>query len=261
MAQRPALAHENFAFRLYIEAIMPHCRRWESLHLTVPFNDLPVICGEFPLLQSLVINMPDADEHAHAAPVHVFVEAPKLRGLLLLPMPSPTQIIFPWAQMSVMSIHTNFAQRLLTVLPLIVNVTDLTIKLQSFEAALTEDTPDIPPFPQLRALRLPGTDGFGSRTVTRLLQKLTLPSLCLLDADAISLPPRAIKALLSRSRCHRPSFKLAIRRSAFTEADYRKVLRKVGTIVVLEPADGDEATEESDGDVGEESEQSSNEDP
>ncbi|KAJ7659187.1 hypothetical protein DFH06DRAFT_1195235 [Mycena polygramma] len=241
IAGRAPMANENFAFRRYIEAIVPHSTRWDTLHLAVPFRDLPLICGALPLLRELAMTILDADE-TPLAPVHVFDKAPKLEWLHLLPT---------------------------LILPLIVNVTDLTIKLRSFEEGLTGDTPDIPPFPHLRTLNLLGTDDLSSRT------KLTLPSLHQLSVDAISLAPRAIKALLSRSRCHGPSFYLVIRESAFTEAYYRRVLRTVGTIVVEEPADGgigflaasttadsesaDEATEESGGDAGDEDDQSSDE--
>ncbi|KAJ7659173.1 hypothetical protein DFH06DRAFT_1297325 [Mycena polygramma] len=268
-------ARDRFSCRAFVEAIVPHCGRWDTLHLTVPFRDLPLLRGKWPMLRELALDILDVDEEA-LAPVHVFDPAPKLTNIMILPTLSPHRIVFPWTQLTLLSLHVESADRLLEVLPLIVNVASLVIAIRCFDEHPPQYIPDIPPLLSLHALRVQGSYPIDSTIFVRLFQKLTLPKLRRLQAYTPSLPPPAIADLLARSGCLLWSFRLSIQNSTFGYDDYRRAMPTVGKIVFEElgyepgsegldssdlwstsdSADG----EESEGDGSDEEEQSSDDD-
>ncbi|KAJ6467575.1 hypothetical protein C8R47DRAFT_1152678 [Mycena vitilis] len=204
-------------------SIVPHCGRWDTLHLTVPFSDLVLLRGKWPMLRELALDILDVDEEA-TAPVHVFDQAPRLTNVMTLPTLSPHRIVFPWTQLTLLSLHVESAARLLEVLPLIVNVASLVIAIRCFDEHPPQHIPDIPPLLFLHALRVQGSYPIDSTIFVRLFQKLTVPKLGRLQAYTPSLPPSAIADLLARSGCLPRSFRLSIQNSTFLHDDYRRVM-------------------------------------
>ncbi|KAJ7493170.1 hypothetical protein B0H11DRAFT_951134 [Mycena galericulata] len=84
----------------FIQAILPHCNRWEYLSLLVADPDVfSLIQGDMPLLRHLQIGVTPSMTHSNVDPVVLFQRAPQLQTVTLLSS-LPPEIILPWAQLT-----------------------------------------------------------------------------------------------------------------------------------------------------------------
>ncbi|KAF7334642.1 NmrA domain-containing protein [Mycena venus] len=255
----PPDASDDCSIAEFIYAIVPHCARWKTLFLTLPFCDLSLITGEMPILCFLALTIMDMDEMS-STPVQVFDRAPKLVSFLVCGALNPNLVVFPWAQIELFCIYTDFIDAILEILVPLVNITQLVIGIRSSGSHPefmidTVTAPDIPSMVHLRAVFLQSRHPTNSIAAEQLLEKLMIPKLVHLRITTPSLSPRVIASLLSRSHCHLPSLRIEINESKFSEEYHRSILPVVGSMVFSK-----RDVEEEDTDLSFETEQESDDD-
>ncbi|KAJ7614730.1 hypothetical protein DFH06DRAFT_1240768 [Mycena polygramma] len=188
--------------RRFVDAIVPHHRRFRMLRLKVGYDDLPKLQSELPLLRELHIwplhySPPPTD----ASPL--FLGAPRLKTLAIHGL-HHAMFPFEWERLTTLFLLTracldNVAQ----ILRMASNLTDFTVQLGRYSLTEMDDTIELPPIPPLVHLRnivlLTMSTTSSTALQRQLLEILTLPALARLEVAA-HIPP-AVADLLSRSHC------------------------------------------------------------
>ncbi|KAJ7759401.1 hypothetical protein DFH07DRAFT_884339 [Mycena maculata] len=208
----------------FIDALVPHCGRWQDMDLDIPFRDLIRITGDMPLLHTLSVGLTDMEMDDGAAlqphasePMQIFHTAAALTTLILIPpFPvGPEILIFPWAQITFLYIIATSPHELIYILRALVNI-------GQFRVGITASSPDeimanirdLPPLVHMHTLSLDGeSDPVG---IMQLLDCLTLPALTSLHAVErclMSLGAPAVQRLLVRSGCTQWAICITIRKA------------------------------------------------
>ncbi|KAJ7743682.1 hypothetical protein DFH07DRAFT_749834, partial [Mycena maculata] len=110
----------------FVDALVPHCRRWRNMDLYIPLRDLIRITGDMPLLRELAVGLSDAElddePPATSQPVQIFHHAPGLTTLLIVSPMNLSILLFPWAQITYLSIGVAFPHELTNILHALVNI-------------------------------------------------------------------------------------------------------------------------------------------
>ncbi|KAJ7128716.1 hypothetical protein C8R44DRAFT_778553 [Mycena epipterygia] len=226
----------------FVDAILPHHKRWWKIQLVIPFRDIPVIGDELPLLEELSIgryDWNDVAEPAEAAlPLTMFQGAPKLRKVGFIRL-NPNAFALPWEKITwICLLNVQFPQHVAQLLRAAINVDSFGIQiLSSSDDEIMANLADVPPLVHLERLTFIRVDGSGHdpRAQTQLLAKLTLPALNYLCLSEPTFRPDlvlAVQSLLSRSRCHLPSLCIEITDADIPSIYYRQAWSSVGKVVV-----------------------------
>ncbi|KAJ7487320.1 hypothetical protein B0H11DRAFT_1035182 [Mycena galericulata] len=91
----------------FTEAVMRHAHRWEEVYLILPRDELYRITVPTPLLRTLIIGPKEQLDATTpvAAPVVMFSQAPKLKGVVLTMFFNPFSITLPWLQITTLTAH------------------------------------------------------------------------------------------------------------------------------------------------------------
>ncbi|KAJ7894821.1 hypothetical protein B0H13DRAFT_2035750 [Mycena leptocephala] len=187
----------------FVDAIVPHHRRWQVLRLQMAYSDLPQVEGELSLLRELEISVNHCWTPNRS--LRKFLRAPKLqtvtqngiyRRLALFPL--------PWKQLTTLSVSQGTSlEHVVQILRITSNLTYFAAQLAcySWERGEMEmvDIPSIPPLIHLRILDLYPKSNTTRTLQRQLLDLLTLPALNYLN---ISEPlVSTVVRLINRSRC------------------------------------------------------------
>ncbi|KAJ6458393.1 hypothetical protein C8R47DRAFT_1059723 [Mycena vitilis] len=244
----------------FIETILPHRARWEELDLWISCEQSLLISGELPLLRRVKIGLSDITTANKAMlpfpPWNVFRHAPKLEVLAIAYFPTP--FIFPWAQLTSLTVPVALFRPFLEVLRVTVNLEYLSVYIGSSVLVVDDETsavlPDIPSFPHLHSLVILSPPGFPQNATghVQLMDKLTVPSLRQLLVPEPAFPAdtiAAIKSLVARSKCPLDTLTVFIDEAQLSKRYYRSRLPEVN--LVINPAtgfseDGSDDTDSSD---------------
>ncbi|KAJ7651055.1 hypothetical protein FB45DRAFT_997750 [Roridomyces roridus] len=86
----------------FVDAILRHASRLQSLEICLPLDNLRSIKGSMPLLRSLTMgpNTELLDPAPSERRLHLFTDAPRMENLILFTFFNPFYIILPWAQIT-----------------------------------------------------------------------------------------------------------------------------------------------------------------
>ncbi|KAJ7176243.1 hypothetical protein C8R43DRAFT_1118766 [Mycena crocata] len=239
----------------FMEAILPHSRRFKALELFIPYADLRSIQGEFPLLRTLVIGCSDLDVvgDSDANPITLFDSAPQLDDLVLYSN-ALTNFWFRWDQITRVElrcalVHTALANMLCAT----TNLEILHIQIvSSVGAATIAALPDIPPLRSIHTLAFMNPQpGWGTavNSQMQLLDQLSLPGLRELHVSEPYFAPDPVRALTEWATRSNYSLRglqrLCINDARRSKEYYRNGLPLVGAIILKRAGpDSDIATYE-----------------
>ncbi|KAJ6447806.1 hypothetical protein C8R47DRAFT_1172419 [Mycena vitilis] len=231
-----------------------------ELDLWISCEQSLLISGELPLLRRVKIGLSDITTANKAMlpfpPWNVFRHAPKLEVLAIAYFPTP--FIFPWAQLTSLTVPVALFRPFLEVLRVTVNLEYLSVYIGSSVLVVDDETsavlPDIPSFPHLHSLVILSPPGFPQNATghVQLMDKLTVPSLRQLLVPEPAFPAdtiAAIKSLVARSKCPLDTLTVFIDEAQLSKRYYRSRLPEVN--LVINPAtgfseDGSDDTDSSD---------------
>ncbi|KAJ7176126.1 hypothetical protein C8R43DRAFT_975051 [Mycena crocata] len=221
--------------RAFIEAIVPHCGRWEHVALAISYADLVLIKREMPLLRNSELLVTDHYQAKldSSAPVQVFEFTPKLQEATLHAI-NPHFIIFPWKQLTSITASAQYPHLLRETLRLCLNVRYFKVDLLLY-ASLPVWMAAIPPVQPLTDLQTVIVSGGGHsfdglRAGGQLLGGLRLPGLRYLSIEEPSAP--RLPSWLSQWGCQMSSLSIEIREASSSHRHYRELLPSVKTLRV-----------------------------
>ncbi|KAJ7772208.1 hypothetical protein B0H16DRAFT_1880924 [Mycena metata] len=97
----------NGSVEAFVDAIIPHSKRWQDLEIVTPMSDFMRIdiTGEFPLLRTLTLGITNMEAvtaypRSPTWPYEIFHGAPALTELALARGFEPAVLLPPWAQLT-----------------------------------------------------------------------------------------------------------------------------------------------------------------
>ncbi|KAJ7134024.1 hypothetical protein C8R43DRAFT_1022215 [Mycena crocata] len=171
----------------FLDAVVHHAARWESMELILPYTELRSIRGYMPALRALSFgptNTSGGEESLYlAAPFVVFDHAPNLESVELYVSFNPLAIHLPWASITTL-VASLYAEETVGILRDALALVRCTITL--YPSADPATFTMLPPLPHLKSLILEEPVdywGLGTRNIINLLSALTLPALQTLEMD------------------------------------------------------------------------------
>ncbi|KAJ7128669.1 hypothetical protein C8R44DRAFT_94713 [Mycena epipterygia] len=232
----------SFSAHKFVDAILPHSKRWQEITLIIPFSDIPLHQYELPLLRDLTIGASHSsiDLSDTSRPLIEFHRAPRLREVSTIGL-GPKLVVFPWELLTDIGISdVQFPHDLVPILRAAINVTSFRIEVISSSEEPAANLPDIPPLVYLKSLVLhrPIRYRIDTKAQTQLLEMLTLPALNHLRVTEGCFnhsPVSAIRSLVDRSGCQWNTLRITIEYTELSEAYYRAALPSVGNLEVHPP--------------------------
>ncbi|KAJ6457795.1 hypothetical protein C8R47DRAFT_169746 [Mycena vitilis] len=182
----------------FIEAIAPHCERWEHIKLFGPLAYFRSIEGPLPLLRSLALGF---STQMGPASVIVFHKAPLLHRLTLSLYLDHYTSMIPWSQLTVLIVHIIQPKEC----RLILNLTHRLVHCRLIVNESKEQTRTPQPTMTLLHLEMLVLQvRYAHGKADGLFGSLTLPALRRLQVSASLLQPgpvAGLRALVSRSAC------------------------------------------------------------
>ncbi|KAJ7498019.1 hypothetical protein B0H11DRAFT_830070 [Mycena galericulata] len=222
----------------FIQAILPHCNRWEYLSLLVADPDaFSPIHGDMPLLRHLRIGVtPGTMTNTNLDPVVLFQQAPRLQTVTLLTS-LPPEITLPWAQLTrlmAQDADPDMCSRFLEHAP---NLIYCTLQLHGSRIEWAQRH-----LARLETLILEDVSAAGHQ-LRGLLESLTLPSLRKLHIPRKFLLPDSVVALetfIARSGCKLEELYIISPHDDVSTEFYRKIFPSIPTLEVKQYYDLDD---------------------
>ncbi|KAJ6473712.1 hypothetical protein C8R45DRAFT_1011673 [Mycena sanguinolenta] len=205
---RISIIHKPHApsLRKFLDAILPHSKRWQELDVWMSFDDIIFLCAslELPLLRRLKIGMTGLENMPYSmGSFPTFQNAPKLRNLTT--SCGTALFRFPWAQLTSLTLPVVFLHTFWETLSATTKIEYLAIHVISWlDDKDAGFLPKGPPLLHLHSLEILAPPGFepNPKGHLQLLNQLTLPALRGFQFPEASFPVTsipAIKSLIARS--------------------------------------------------------------
>jgi hypothetical protein len=180
--------------RSYINALIPHCRRWQDVEFALPVSLLSMfnaVAGSLPLLQKLGLYIDTLDPFLDA-----FKVAPMLCDVTFAYDLSPTSIRLPWRQLKRCDVQYSSASVCLYIMQQSVNLVHCKLECLRNRSEVFNQ-PEAPMLrPHLRSLQLTAGTPVDLASI---MDSITAPALDKLEITQVS----SIPSLLSQDHLSR----------------------------------------------------------
>ncbi|KAJ7493172.1 hypothetical protein B0H11DRAFT_951179 [Mycena galericulata] len=218
----------------FIQAILPHCNRWEYLSLLVADPDaFSQIQGDMPLLRHLQIGVTPFMTHTvtNVDPVVLFQDAAQLQTVTLLSS-LPPEITLPWAQLTRLVAQTADPDMCSRVLEHAPNLIYCKVQLRGYHWQIGWVQRHLA-YLEILILEDVGSTG---HQLNGLIESLTLPALRKLHVPRKFLLPDsagALEAFIARSGCKLEELYI-IGPHDMSAEDYREIFPSIPTLEMIE---------------------------